>query len=171
MLENKIKEHLEAVSNLDKDVQDIRNKALRNAHIVSWVFGGCFVLAAVAMIMVVWRFKQPEVVVFRVDNATGKVERIYSAIGIQETYSEVVDKYWLAKYIEYRESYSWAFGKQFYEYVGYMSESEEQARYSRYMSKDNSASPINEYKETGYVRVHITNHSKINDQTYIVDFI
>ena len=51
--------------------------------------------------------KQVQPFVVRVDNATGATDIVTTVKQKEESYGEVMDKYWLTQYIQYREGYDW----------------------------------------------------------------
>lgn len=59
--------------------------------------------------------------VLRVDNATGNTDMISVVKTTQESYGEVVDKYWLNQYVESHESYDYHTIQRDYDLVGLLS--------------------------------------------------
>lgn len=168
---NKINDYLKSAQTWDEDIRELYDRALRNADIRSWVFGGGMLLALTGLVVVVLKYKQPDAVLFEVDRSTGIVQKVETVTDGKTTYGEKVDEYFIWQYINYRESFSMALGREYYRAVGLMSAASEQERYSNYMKKENPASPINVYKDTGRVRVRVKNFSKVNEKTYLVRYL
>lgn len=166
-----ISDNLRAAKSWDNDVRQLYDKALKNADIRSWVFGGGMVISLIALTTVVIKYKQPDAVLFEVDKINGLVQKVETISDGKTTYGDKIDEYFLWQYVNYRESYSMAFGREYYYSVGLMSSVSEQGRYGNYMKRENPSSPINIYKETGRVLVKRKNFSKVNDKTYLVRYL
>lgn len=169
-MRKKIDDYLAEARSWDDDKEAMRDSLVKRSVTISWLFGLAWVLTLVALLVVVSKYKQPDAALFRVDSSTGIVDKVDVLTDGKATYGDKIDEYFIARYVQYRESYSMAFGKEYYDNVGLMSGPDEQARYSSYMSMDNPKSPINVLKDTGKVRVSIKNFSKINAQTYLVRY-
>lgn len=75
--------------------------------------------------------KSVEPFVIRVDNNTGMTD-VVSVLKTRETsYGEVIDKYWLAQYIRYRESYDWQTIQATYDATNLLSDAPVAAEFSR----------------------------------------
>ncbi len=68
--------------------------------------------------------------VLRVDNATGAVEQV-TALRAEESYGEVVDAYWLNRYVLDRESYDWNTVQSAYDATALMSAPDVQQDYRK----------------------------------------
>lgn len=95
-------------------------KSERRAWRVAWGFGIGFVLVCVAL-MLLTPLKEAIPYLVRVDSSTG-VPDIVTAIDEKGVgYDEVIDKYFLARYVTARETYDWYTIQKDYETVGLMS--------------------------------------------------
>ena len=77
---------------------------------IAWKIAGfCLILTGVAVGAVAFltTLKTVEPFVIRVDNNTGATDIVTTLKSKEQTYGEVMDKYWLTQYIRYRESYDW----------------------------------------------------------------
>jgi type IV secretion system protein VirB8 len=98
--------YLEESRGLERDYLDEVVRARRAAWRVAVVAAMLVVVALVALVALL-PLRHVEPFVVRVDNATGAVD-VVSVIGEHpESYGEVVDKYWLNKYVLSRESYDY----------------------------------------------------------------
>ncbi len=98
--------YLEESRGLERDYLDELVRARRAAWRVA---GLAMVLVVVALgaLVALLPLKRVEPFVVRVDNATGMAEVVSVVREQPESYGEVVDKYWLNKYVLSRESYDW----------------------------------------------------------------
>ena len=77
---------------------------------IAWKIAGfCLLLTGVSVGAVAFLtpLKTVEPFVIRVDNNTGATDVVTMLKSKEQTYGEVMDKYWLTQYIRYRESYDW----------------------------------------------------------------
>jgi type IV secretion system protein VirB8 len=98
--------YLEESKGLERDFleEQIRSKALAwRLALGSW---GLLALALLGYAQLL-PLKKVEPYVVRVDNATGAVDIVTVLREAPQSYGEVVDKYWLNKYVLNRESYDW----------------------------------------------------------------
>lgn len=116
---------------------------------VSWFI----TILAVGGLSVLGPLKTVKVVPVVVDRTTGIVEVTKEISDDKESYGEVVDKYFIKKYVRYRESYSQALSKHNYKAVGLMSAYAESQRYFAWFTPKNPNSPLNLYKDTATAKV------------------
>ena len=90
--------------------------------------------------------KSVEPYVIRVDNSTGIVDVIYALKDGKTNYDEAVNKYFVQKYIRFREGFSRELAEEYYTNVGLMSTSTEQQRFFAYFNPKNPLSPLNIYQ-------------------------
>ena len=77
---------------------------------IAWKIAGfCLILTGVSVGAVAFLtpLKTVEPFVIRVDNNTGATDIVTTLKSKEQTYGEIMDKYWLTQYIRYRESYDW----------------------------------------------------------------
>jgi type IV secretion system protein VirB8 len=101
-----LKEYLEESRGLERDYLGELVRSRRAAWWVATGAGALVVLALVALVVLL-PLKRVEGFVVRVDNATGSVDIVRALRDGKASYGEVVDKYWLNKYVLNRESYDW----------------------------------------------------------------
>lgn len=97
--------YIDESQGLERDFISEVLKSRKTAWKVAIASGGIAVMGICAGIVGLSQ-KAPAPLVFRVDNATGNVEQI-TTMEEQESYSEVVDQYWLNQYVLNRESYDY----------------------------------------------------------------
>lgn len=99
--------------------------------------------------------KTVEPLVIRVDKSTGIVDQVTTMVDGKTNYEEAVNKYFLQKYVLYREGYSKELFEEFYNAVGIMSEPIEQQKYYESINPKNPRSPVNLYGPYAKVRIAI----------------
>lgn len=95
----------------------------------------CLAVAALAP------FKSVVPVVFRVDNTTGMVDRVYDVRGGEMAASEAERRYFLWQYVRLREGYVPVEAQQNFDAVNLMSTAEVQQRYADWFRGSNPQSP------------------------------
>lgn len=134
--------------------------------------GACIVASiAVIGLSVMGPLKKVEPYVIRVDNNTGVVD-IVTALKDQKTnYDEAMNKFFVQRYVRFRESYVQALASEAYTSVGLMSGSAEQQRYFAYFNPKNPESPLNVYQSYATVKVTIKSTSFIKPNVALVRYI
>ena len=106
MTRDEFQTYLEESKGLERDFieEQVRSKALAwRVAVASWVLLGL----ALGGYMLLLPLKKVEPYVVRIDNATGAVDIVTVLREAPQSFGEVVDKYWLNKYVLNRESYDW----------------------------------------------------------------
>lgn len=124
-------------------------KSEKTAWIVA-IAAGLTTLAMAFSISIIMPLKTIEPYVVSVDKSTGIVDVIskldLSSNVINESTQEVIDKYWINKYLINRESYSWNSLESARQTVGILSTAAVQAEYDRYNNPDiNPKAPVSLY--------------------------
>lgn len=124
---------------------------------IAWrVAGGCMALAALAVGAVagLTPLKSVEPFVIRVDNNTGATDIITIMKKQEKSYGEVMDKFWLAQYVRYRESYDWQTVQDTFDATNLLSSPPEQEAFTR-IYKDNPNAPHKILRDTAKVNVKV----------------
>lgn len=74
--------------------------------------------------------------IVRVDNATGAVDYVGTMRGIEQSYGEQADKFWINSFMLCRESYEWHTIQKCYDTVGLMAAPTVQAEYAKLYNDD-----------------------------------
>ncbi len=168
-LENK---HFSEAKSWDDDRVDHLHKSERRAW---WVARLAAVIALLSVGAVVGLAPLKTVVplVLRVDNNTGIVDVVSGLkAGKDAEYDEVVDKYFLAKYIRHREHYLPETRNHDRHVVGLMSSDGIRQQYAAFTDpRKNSGAPTNVYGDTAEVVVKIKNISPIKPGVAQVRYI
>jgi type IV secretion system protein VirB8 len=85
-----------------------RLRRMKRSEIIAWTIAGfACVLAIIACLAVLQLtpLKNVEPFIVRVDNTNGVVDNLVRVSDAKNTYNEVLDKYFLAKYLKAREEY------------------------------------------------------------------
>jgi len=147
-------------------------RSRRNAWIIAIVsvllaIGGVFSVAALAPLKTVEPF------VIRVDNTTGIVDVVAGLDQAENrNYSEVVDKFFLAKYIRYREAYLLPTLKHDRYAVGLMSSDKVAQAYAEYTDPTRNANaPVRLYGNSASASIEIRYITFLSDDVAVVRFI
>lgn len=116
----------------------IRSKRL--AWTVSLV-ASCVAGAACLAVAGLTPLKSVVPIVFRVDNATGIVDRVYDVRGGEMAASEAEKRYFLWQYIRYRQGYTYAEAQQNFDAVNLLSTPDMQQQYAEWFRGSNPNSP------------------------------
>jgi len=124
-----LEQYLEESRGLERDYLD---ELVRSRRAAWRVAVGAAVLLAVALaaLMALVPLKRVEGFVLRVDNATGAVDVLTTLHDGQTTYGEVVDRYFVNKYVVNRESYDYETLQTAYDTTALLSSPEMQRDYA-----------------------------------------
>jgi type IV secretion system protein VirB8 len=124
----------------------------------AWIFasvGMATALAAVIALALLTPLKTVEPFVVRVDKNTGATDIVTRLTDQKESYNEAIDKYFLARYVVYRNSYSNAMAYPDYEAVTIMSAPQVANAYFEEIKPNNPHSPTAVYGKDGQVDVSV----------------
>lgn len=124
----------------------------------AWTVAGCGLLTAliaVSAVALLTPLKTVEPFVVRVDKNTGATDIVTRLTHQKEDYDEAIDKYFLARYVSYRESYSSAMAYPDYEAVTTMSAPRVSEAYFEQIKPANPHSPTVVYAKDGLVDVSV----------------
>ena len=107
--------------------------------------------------------------VLRVDNNTGATDIVSVMKEREDSYGEVVDKFWLAKYVRDREGYDWYTIQASYDSAMLMSGPEEQDRLAKLFELPEAPHKI--LKNNFRVEIEVTSVAFIGNDTAQVRFI
>lgn len=126
------------------------------AKIAWYVAGGCMVMAGLAIGAVagLTPLKSVQPFVIRVDNHTGATDIVTMMKKQEKSYGEVMDKFWLAQYVRYREGYDWQTVQDTFDATNLLSAPSEQAVFSR-LYKENPQAPHKVLRDTAKVSVKV----------------
>lgn len=134
--------------------------------------GACIVAAISATgLSVMGPLKKVEPFVIRVDNSTGVVDIVSTMKGAQTNYDEAINKFFVQRYVRFRESYTRALASEYYSNVGLLSSVKEQQRYLAYFQPKNPNSPLNVYSDFATVQVTIKSTSFIKPDVALVRYV
>ncbi len=114
----------------------------KSAKIAWRISGACLLITglAVGAVAGLTPLKETRPYVIKVDNNTGQTEIVTMMKNQEQSYGEVMDKHWLTRYVQLRESYDWVTIQDNYDAVMLMSSPEIQAAFSKiYNDKGNKA--------------------------------
>jgi type IV secretion system protein VirB8 len=126
---------------------------------IAWIVaGGAGVIAATAVVAValLTPLKTVEPFVVRVDKNTGQSDVVTLLNERTVTANEAIDKYFLGRYVNYREEFSDATAFPNYEAVSVMSTQAVGKVYFDSINPRNTRAPVNVYGKNGQVDVTVT---------------
>ena len=129
----------------------------KSAKIAWRISGVCLLITglAVGAVAGLTPLKETRPYVVKVDNNTGSTEIVTMMKNQEQSYGEVMDKHWLTRYVQLRESYDWVTIQDNYDAVMLMSSPEIQAAFSK-IYNDNPQAPHkvlkNQYKVVAKVK-------------------
>lgn len=151
-----------------------RVRQLVRSRKVAWIVASLSIIVALVSVLAVSALaplKTVEPYVIRVDNATGIVEVVRAMRDSKTTYDETMNKYFIQKYIRFREGFSKELAEDYYANVGIMSSSSEQQKYLAAFEPKNPLSPLNVYGAYAKVRVSIKSVSFIRPDVALVRYV
>ena len=148
----------------DKTVVDI---ALQSAK--SWKrFGvGALIVAGlgVGAVMGLTPLKEAVPYVARVNETTGHTDIITTIKDKQMHYDEVINKYWLAEYVRYRESYDWNTIQSTFDATNLLSAPDVQAAFKEIYNSPEAPHKI--WRQQAKVVAKVTNISFVGDMAQV----
>jgi len=138
--------------------QDELRSALRSKRI-AWsiaAIAGIGMIVSVGAVASLAPLKSVEPFLVRVDNTTGIVDTVASLTNAPVTLDEAMSRYFIAKYITARESYSPDTARLNFDIISNMSTSPVQEAYASWISGNNPDSPQHIYGTHTRVNVDIT---------------
>ena len=157
---NTAKKYLKEVNYWEVD----KNKSLKRSNRVAWglaVFGLGMAAVSAWSIGQLVPLKTVEPYVIRVNETSGTVDIVTALKEGKQTYEEALNKYFLNKYVRYREGYSRTLAEEYYYNTGLMSGDLERKRYFSDFNPKNPDSPLNIYGANDTVKVEIQSTSFI----------
>jgi type IV secretion system protein VirB8 len=139
----------------------------------AWWFaiaGWALATMAVIAVMLLTPLKTVEPFVVRVDQATGAVDIVTKLNSKDVQFDEVVNKYWIARYVNFREEYSAAMAYPNYLAVGLMSTRPVADQYFELIRPENPKAPLHVYANGGTVEVLVRSISFLENNVAQVRF-
>jgi type IV secretion system protein VirB8 len=139
----------------------------------AWLFAMLGVVTAAAACVAVallTPLKTVEPFVVRVDKSSGSADIVSRIDENTITFDEAIDKYFLSRYINYREEYSGVMAYANYESVSLMSTRPVGDAYFSQINPKNPRSPTAVYKQDGAVEVAVASISFLDDGVAQVRF-
>lgn len=141
----------------------------KQAWFIALCAGVITVMSVIALVMLT-PLKTAVPYVVRVDNATGAVDIVNAMTDSKTNYDEVMNKYNVQWYVRWREGYSKHLIADYYANVGVSSGSQEQSKYSQWISRKNPSSPLNVYGESGTATIKIKSTSFLKNNVALVRY-
>jgi type IV secretion system protein VirB8 len=141
---------------------------------IAYLFAAGGILAAVSACVAVAMLtplKTVEPFVVRVDKSTGATDIITRLDERTVTYNEVIDKYWLARYVNYREEYSDSDAYPNYQAVSLMSSKPVGEAYFVLINPRNARSPTSVYGKEGLVDIAVNSIAFLGNNVAQVRFL
>lgn len=146
--------YLKEAKSWETSAMEAKAKSERRAWLVA-IGASAIALSQGLAIAMLTPLKTVEPLVIRVDKSTGIVDQVNTIVDGKTNYEEALNKYFLQKYVLYREGYSKELFEEFYNAVGIMSEPIEQQKYYESINPKNPRSPVNLYGPYAKVRIAV----------------
>ena len=126
---------------------------IKRSRKIAWAIAGvstglCVLSVASLLVAILFR-TEPEPLVLQVDQSTGATTMLRSLRDSKDQFDEVVNKYWLAKYVRTCEGYDWFTISEQFEACKLMSEGSVSAEYSKRVQ--GASAPLATLKDKGKV--------------------
>lgn len=144
-----------------KQFEQFRSDELRKSRATAWrVAAGATIstiFALLALTAVIVTQKDAEPWLIKVDNNTGFTSSVQYVRNANVQDDDIVNKYWLSRYVTGRESYDWFFIGKDYKMVSLMSTPNVGAEYER--TATGKGSPVETLKDKGKIEAKVTSIS------------
>ncbi|MBP7483723.1 MAG: type IV secretion system protein [Aquabacterium sp.] len=124
------------------------------AWIIAMVSTAICSVSILAFLVALLTRTEPEPTILQVDKSTGATTVLRSVRDTKDQYDEVVNKYWLARYVSTCEGYDWFTISEQFEACKLMSDGDVAKEYSRKVQAPGA--PLSVLKDKGKVVVKIT---------------
>lgn len=142
---------------------------VRRSNKIAWrITGTCIVIMGIAIGAVAGLTPLKTVIPFviRVDNNTGATDIVTQLKVSEKSYSETINKYWLAQYVRYRESYDWQTVQSTYDATNLLSAPAVQAEFAK-LYNNNPAAPHLVLKDNFKVIVKVNAISFVGEMAQV----
>lgn len=150
--ERQASEFIQSANAFEKSRVETSKKMAKIAWAVAGISCVCTALS-IGAVMGLTPLKEVQPYLVRVDNNTGVTDLVTTLKTKEDTYGEVMDKYWLSQYVKYRESYNWYTVQSTYDASMLLSSPEIQADIGKFMASP--AAPYKVFKDTTMVDIKI----------------
>jgi type IV secretion system protein VirB8 len=147
------------------DFETFKITEIKKSRKVAWIVAGTATamaaLATVAFLVAMLSRVEPEPVVITVEKSTGITNTVRMMKDAKDQYGEVVDKYWVAKFVSFYEGYDWYTISNQFEAVKLMSENDVAAEYGRKVQAPTA--PLAMLKDKGKIAVDVSSVVFVGD--------
>lgn len=150
--ERQASEFIQSANAFEKSRVETSKKMAKIAWAVAGISCVCTALS-IGAVMGLTPLKEVQPFLVRVDNNTGVTDLVTTLKTKEDTYGEVMDKYWLSQYVKYRESYNWYTVQSTYDASMLLSSPAIQTEISKFMAS--AAAPYKVFKDTTMVDIKI----------------
>lgn len=127
-------------------------KSTKTAWRISFVMIGITAIAVAAVAMLA-PLKTVQPFVIRVDNNTGLTDTVSVMKNRQDSYDEIVDKYFLKQYVIYREGYDWETVQTTFDATKLMSNPNVKSEFEKFYGSENAPHKVLKNSRKVVVRV------------------
>jgi type IV secretion system protein VirB8 len=143
----------EAAADFEKSKIEEVKKSRKIAWIIAAIGAALGVIGTITALVALLMRTEPEPTILEVDKSTGATTVLRSVRDSHDQYDEVVNKYWLAKYVRTCEGYDWFTISEQFEACKLMSDDDVAKEYSRKVQAPGA--PLSVLKDKGKVVVKI----------------
>lgn len=150
----------EAAIEFERNMAEEDRKSKKVAWRIATVCVVVTVISIIGFVVALLIRRDPEPLIFQ-PMGDGSVQVLRTMKNAQDKYDEVIDKYWISKYVEYRESYDWWTISTQLAAVKLMSSDDEGAKYETDLRK--KTSPLNVLADRGRWTVKVSSVAFVGD--------
>jgi len=140
-----------------KEFEVFKVEEIKKSRKMAWIIAiVALVFTGICIVGIVMSFalhREPSPVVLKVDNGTGNVEMLRSVKDQNDSYDDVVNKYWLAQYVRTCERYDWYTISIDYKSCELLSSPDVFKAYSTKVQSKQA--PLNTLKDKGKIEIKI----------------
>ncbi len=151
---------------------DKARDAARTVRLVAWAgaLGWVTALAACGALVALMPLKRVEPFVIRVDNATGVVDVVPTAVGTT-TPAEAVTRYFVAHYVQTCERFNFATAESDYEECAALNAPQRNQVWAARWARSNPDSPLNKYVDGTSLQVQVASVSFFERSSGVSDLV
>ncbi|MCC7684723.1 virB8 family protein [Janthinobacterium sp. FW305-128] len=152
------------------DRQEMIEKSEKKAWRIATVSAIGGIIGVLSTVFISMRDLPPPTVL-RVSDSTGIVDVVTTMGDAKTNYEEVVNKYFIQRYVRFRDAYSNTLAEEYYNSVGLMSSAAVNEQYAEEFNPKNPKSPLNVLGKYAAAKTKVKSTSFLSKQVALVRYI